>query len=241
MGPELSCMLYYVVSALLGGLLSWLLFGGKSAEISRITNTAIHDKAALQEALAELNTFKNDAKASITAKENEISKLKKSSAFPEIITKAQEKEIKHWKEKANLLEQDLKKAKKATPAITDTKSKEAQVHLEKELKSARKSLTLKNNKIEELTQLAKKNAAAIQQPDLETTRELNKLRKKLKKLKKKVKAQKNVTKTIEIKETLDLDKLKTLLASGELTSQSKKVSKKSPKSKSKKSPTKSDS
>lgn len=230
------CIVLYVISALLGGLLGWLLFGGKSAEITRITDTAKRDRAALQDALGEFNTFKNNAKASITAKDNEISKLKKTSALPDIITKAQEKEIKHWKEKATLLEQDLKQAQ--NNVAPDKSIKGTLIQLEKELKSARKSLTLKNNKIEELNQVVKKSAST--QPSLETTKELNKLRKKLKKLKKKVKAQKNVTKTIEIRETLDLDKLKTLLASGELTSKSKKVSK-NQKSKAEKLQSKSDS
>lgn len=220
----LSCILYYVASALLGGLLSWLLFGGKSGDLDNLRALAQRDKAALQSAITELNNFKNQAKAQISSKESEISKLKKSSALPDIITKAQEKEIKHWKQKAGDLEAKLKQAKKSQNTNPIDPKTEL---IELELETAYKSLEEKNNKIEELED--KLQSEPKVSDNFDSAKDLKKLKKKLKNLKKKLKAQKKAMseiQTIEIKETLDIDKLRKLLAQGKLTNKTKKVSKK---------------
>jgi len=216
-----SCILYYIISALLGALLSWLLFGGKNADLDHLTASANRDKEALRSAITELNTFKNNAKAQLSSKDTEISKLKKSSALPDIITKAQDKEIKHWKEKAATLEQELEISKSNTG---NKSSDKVHKQLTQELTSAKQAITQKNNKIEELRKLS------IKKTDTPTvTSDYKKLKKKLKKLKKKLKAQNQALgqiQTIEIRETIDLDKLSKLLAQGKLTSKTKKVSKK---------------
>jgi len=220
----LPCILYYIASALLGGLLSWLLFGGKSGELNSIKAAAQRDRGELQNAIAELNTFKNKAKAQIATKESEISKLKKTTALPDIITKAQDKEIKHWKQKAKDLESELKQAKKSVSSKADPQDTNL---LEKELESAYQSLKEKSTQLKELKQVVKDKEDSSE--EMAPSKDLKKLKKKLKKLKKKLKAQKlamSEIHTIEIRETLDLDKLSKLLSQGKLTSKTKKVSKK---------------
>jgi len=211
----LQCILYYVLAALGGGLIGWLIFGGKNAQVDQIRQEAARDKHALNDAVNQFSKFKNEAKAQIVARESEISKLKKSSSLPDIITKAQEKEIKHWKQKAAELETQIK----SNPSNNSKPSKQL-ARLQADLEVASIAIKDKNSRINK--------------------EDYMKLKKKLKNLKKKVKSQKKelgAIKTVTIKETLDIDKLSKLLAQGKLTSKTKKVSKK----KAKKAKSKSDS
>lgn len=226
----LQCILFYILAALGGGLIGWLIFGGKKGQIDQLRLEATRDKNALNDAVNEFSNFKNEAKAQISSRDNKISKLKKTSSLPDIITKAQEKEIKHWKEKATELESKLK----SDPKNNSKPSKQLAL-LQADLEVASIALKDKNNRINNLKEeLTKAKQANVTTP--EPSDDYKKLQKKLKKLKKRVKSQKKelgAIKTVTIKETLDIDKLSKLLAQGKLTSKTKKVSKKKAKAKSK--------
>lgn len=230
----LQCILYYVLAALGGGLIGWLIFGGKNAQVDQIRQEAARDKHALNDAVNQFSKFKNEAKAQIVARESEISKLKKSSSLPDIITKAQEKEIKHWKQKAAELETQIK----SNPSNNSKPSKQL-ARLQADLEVASIAIKDKNSRINKL-KLELEETQKAGDPKSAPSEDYMKLKKKLKNLKKKVKSQKKelgAIKTVTIKETLDIDKLSKLLAQGKLTSKTKKVSKK----KAKKAKSKSDS
>lgn len=227
----IQCILYYALSAVGGLLLGWLLFGGKNKELESLRQNVNTNRLALNDALTDLSKFKNQAQSQLASKDAEISKLKKKpSGLPDIIAKAQESEIKHWKEKANTLEKQLKES----PKSGGGDSKKQLRHLQTELDVARHALKVKNKKIEE-----QKLALTTTPPsteDAELAEEYKQLQKRFKKLKKKLKAQvkkQAEVKTVVIKESLDLDKLEKLLEEGKLTTKTKKVSKKKKKKKQK--------
>ncbi len=225
----IQCILYYALSAVGGLLLGWLLFGGKRKELDTLRQSVNTNRLALNDALTDLSKFKNKAQTEIASKDAEISKLKKSPGLPDIIAKAQESEIKHWKEKASTLEKQLKEAPKAG---SDTKKQLR--HLQTELDVARHALKVKTKKIEE-QKLALANPQASSE-DVELAEDYKELKKRFKKIKKKLKAQSKKQaeiKTVVIKESLDLDKLEKLLEEGKLTTKTKKVSKKKKKKKQK--------
>jgi len=214
---NLLCLLFYVGSALAGIFLGWSLFGGNKKRTDQLQLQSSQDRMALNEAIQEFNKFKTEAKSQITRRDTEISKLKKSSALPDIITKAQEKEINHWKSKANDLEHKL------STSAPDKASKK----LKEELRLSLESLESKNSKITELKSKLETAKNSSEQPDL--SEEYAELSHQVNKLKKKIKAQKKELgqiKTVVIKETLDIDKLSKLLSQGKLTTKTKKVSKK---------------
>ncbi len=219
---SLSPLIYYTLAAIGGALLAWLLQGQNKARLNHLELESRSDKAALQELLSRFNTFTNDAKNELRKKSEEISKLKKTTALPEIITSAQEKEIKHWKSKATELEASLKEQEAKKPSGTDNNQIKK---LEEELDHAILMLQQKDTQIRE----AQSNRVDDQcEEDLkeaiETITDLKKKRKKCQKKVKKLQAKRSKKEVIEIKESLNLEKLALLLQKGELTTTRKKSS-----------------
>ena len=223
----MSPLIYYILASLGGAVLTWLLIGGNKAKLLRLEQENRREKAALNDMLVQLNKFKNDAKYQIKQKETEISKLKKATALPDIITNAQEKEIKHWKSKAKALEGQLA----ANPKKGSGEDSKKLKSLAEELDNA---LLLINEKDQELDDLRTAITTVSEQEDIEELliNKISKLKKKVKSYRKKLKktkALKAKVETIEVRESLNIKKILKLLKTGQLTkTTTKKVSGKKP-------------
>lgn len=207
-------------------MLSWLALGGNRSRLRQLEADTSRDKMALNDLLVKFNNLKNDAKAQIQSKDNEISKLKKGTALPSIITDAQDKEIKHWKAKAQALEERIDNS-------SNTGSSKKYKKIAEELDIALRKVEQRDQELDDLRTnlLSTDEHLDIEEELLQT---IGKLKKRVKKYKKKLKALKALKaqkETIEIRETLDVDKLNRLLKEGKLTKTSKKVSTKKAKGK----------
>ncbi len=226
----MSPLIYYICATIGGALLAWLLQGQNKSRLNQLELESRSDKAALQELLSKFNSFSSDAKNELRKKSEEISKLRRTTALPEIITSAQEKEIKHWKAKADDLEASLKEQQSNKSKGDDNKQVKK---LEAELDHAILMLQQKDEQIR-VVQSTIDNSQC--EADLEEAMlQISTLKKKRKKCRKKVKqleTQSSKKEVIEIKESLNLEKLALLLQQGELTTTKKKSTiKKSAKSK----------
>lgn len=220
-----TTLAFYILAAVLGAILSWLLTGGKKKQLRLLEENARKERSAMNDLLTEFTLFKSDAKSQLQLKDKEIAKQKKSSAFPDIIANAQEKEITHWKNKAKELESRIKKGSSNNGSASSSVEKELK-RIKQQLTSLEKDLKAKDLIIEELeASLDSDSKANIGQDSSKKT--IKKLKKKLKACKKKLKAKpKKEIETVEIKETLNIPKLRKLLKQGKLTKTSKKVLKK---------------
>ena len=231
-------LIYYICAAVGGAILSWLLLGNNKSRINQLELESRSDKAAIQELLSKFNVFSTDAKNELRKKTDEINKLKRTTALPEIITSAQEKEIKHWKAKANKLEASLKESQVSGHSDSSSKSKNKRLKkLEAELDQAILMLQQKDTQIREAE--ANQSDADCQE-DLELAMQqiatFKKQRKKCRAKVKQLKAKKSKKEIIEIRESINLEKLSALIQMGELTTTKKKsITKKQPKAKKKKS------
>jgi len=220
----MSPLLYYILSAVCGAILSWVALGGNKAKLNRLEMASRKDQAAIKDILSEFSQFKNEASNQLKSKDAEITKLKskapKSKAsLPDIITKAQEKEIKHWKSRAAELETQLRN--------TATKG---QANNTKELEALHTEVEILLDKIDQKDKQLKGLSKSLKEQDdlteLEGTllKKINKLKKKNKKYKKLLKAEsKKTTEKIEVTEALDIDKIVKLFNQGKLTTKTKKV------------------
>ncbi len=234
----MSPLIYYICAAVGGAILSWLLLGNNKSRINQLELESRSDKAAIQELLSKFNVFSTDANNELRKKTDEINKLKRTTALPEIITSAQEKEIKHWKAKASKLEASLKESQasiQSTPSDNNSDNKRLK-KLEAELDQAILMLQQKETQIREAE--ANKPDTDCQE-DLELAMQqiatLKKQRKKCRAKVKQLKAKKSKKEIIEIRESINLEKLSALIQMGELTTTKKKsITKKQPKAKKKK-------
>ena len=213
-------VILYVLSALAGGLLSWLLFGAHGIRIRQLEEESTTDKLTLQNLLNDFSAFKEQAKKELIQKDQEIKRLKKlSSAQLSKDIAFSDKSISEWKDKLSILESKSKSQidealaqnerlvteLDATYDVLDAKKKEI-----KKLKDKKKAFRSDNEQIKRLQKSLKKN------------------KKKLKVLAT-AKASKPQKEKIEIIETLDIEKLAKLIESGSLTKKTrrKKASSKS--------------
>lgn len=225
----MSPLIYYILATLGGATLAWLALSGNKTDKMLLESEARRDKEALKAMIGEFTSFKNSAKNELLKKDSEISKLRKGSSFPDIIAKAQEKEIKHWKVKAQELEEQIKKAP-AKAKSNNPKAKE----IDAKLAEAKATIRDKDSEIAEL-KISLVSFAEQEELEEDFLNRIKKLQKKARSYKKKLKlaqAYKAEKEIIEIRETLNLKKINKLLSKGKLTKTTKKVSTKKSKAKS---------
>lgn len=215
------CLLYYVLACLGGAILSWLIFN-KRGENDILLKESSQSKATLNKLLTEFNTYKQDSKAKIYTKDAEISLLKKKLTSAEVNDKSSDngkiaKELTEQKTKYRTLQNKLLLMETTRPKTIDSHDR-ALKELNDELAEHRVIIEDKNATITrmrtELQEAATLTEAADNpETDSAASLEIQKLKKQRKKLRKKLRemqAQSNA-------ETLDIDKLISLLKKGDLT------------------------
>ncbi len=221
-----STLAYYILAAVLGYLLSWLITGGSKKQVKLLEEQAKKERLAMNDLLTDFKLLQNDTKSQLQLRDKEISKLKKSKAFPDIIANAQEKEITHWKNKAKELETRINKQSNKTNGSSGSSHKATA-----QLKELKAKLNATKEELKAKESLLARMEDTTDKPSIKSANEVEHYRKKIAKLTKKIKAQKKKLKakpkkeieTIEIKETLNIPKIAKLLKKGKLTKKSKKV------------------
>lgn len=209
-------MLYYVASAFLGGLLSWLLFG-KNDKIKQLEQDSQREKAATANLISDHNNFKMDTNAKLNMREAEISLLKKK--LDNASSGVSANELAKWKLKVKSLENQLSKNPKSD------KLKKLEFELTSSIDVIKdKNATIKKLK-NDLSKSLEKDVKIPADKKLVGAKSLKKLKKKLKKYKKLANAPLQES-TLEV-ESLDMDKLIQMLKSGSLTKKHKKTIRKS--------------
>ena len=202
---DFECLLLYAASCILGGLLSWLIFGFRSKDSEAEINLKnLRDSNAT--ILGDFNTYRTDTKAKIYTKDAEISLLKKKL---EEIKRVQSNgnnhaEVEKWKRQAKSLEKELIKnpnsGKSESKLVSDLRAqldKKNKLLKEKEdqLKKSQGSPAKFNTKFSQLQEEEIRLLA----------KQLGEQKKKVKKLKK----SKGSTSELELKKLLrQLDKRK---------------------------------
>ncbi len=206
-------VILYVLSALAGGLLSWLLFGAHGIRIKQLEEESTTDKLTLQNLLNDFSAFKEQAKKELIQKDAEIKRLKKlSSAQLSKDIAFSDESINEWKDKFTFLENESKKQIEEALAQNE--------RLVTELDATYDVLDVKKQQLKKLK--AKKKAPKSD------NEQIKRLQKSLKKNKKKLKAlatakaSKPKKEKVEIIETLDIDKLAQLIQSGSLTKKTRR-------------------
>lgn len=202
------CLLYYVLACLCGAFLSWLIFNKKDQLLS-LQRESDNTKTNMADLLMEFNTYKEDSKAKIYTKDAEISLLKKKLLTAKD-SSTSTKELEAQKTKYRTLQNKLLLLETTRP-ISNGASAEELRKMKNELVQYKATIKDKNATISRLKQASLKRP---KNPDTSLQdKKIKKLRKKLKRLKKK---NNNSQNSITV-ETLDVDKLITLLKKGDLT------------------------
>lgn len=210
------CILFYILSAILGAFLSWLMLSNREKEtISKIKAESELNKSIVAKLVSEFDDYKAENQLVIDEKDAEIKSLSKNLLASPSDTNS--KDLNQWKKKVASLEATVVELKK-TPI---TENSEVVDNLKKNLIHSAKLIEEKNASLVRLKKSLKKQKGKGNKELL--NKQIKKLKKKLKKQQKKIDNFKPHQQTIEIKESLDLKKLIKLLSDGELTSKSKKV------------------
>jgi len=231
------CLLYYVLACLGGALLSWLIFN-KRGENDILLKESSQSKATLNKLLTEFNTYKQDSKAKIYTKDAEISLLKKKLTVAEGNDNSKlAKELTEQKTKYRTLQNKLLLMETTRPKTIDSHDR-ALKELNDELAEHRVIIEDKNATIARMRAELLAAASTISETDHSSESEstaklqiqkLKKQRNKLRKQLREMQAQTNA-------ETLDIDKLVSLLKKGDLTKRKKTKASSTNKTKSKAKP-----
>ena len=219
-----SCLIYYPIAAILGGILSWLIFSDRR-QLRELEMSSNRDKAAFNDILTEFNTFKKDQDAKLNIKTAEVSLLKKklTAAKANPATNATLKpELDKWKRQAKDLQAQLNDLKSnGTATTTDSKEikslKIANKSLEADLNTALDALIKKDDEIEAISANPEdiketQHYQALLESQTEKIAKLKaKLKTKQKALKKAAKVSKKRPSHKDIVKSLDIEKLAAFL------------------------------
>ena len=202
---DLKCLIYYILSCLGGGVLSWLIFGNKSKQ-HEAENNALRLQDSNSTILGDFNKYRTDAKAKIYTKDAEISLLKKKLEESKRIQSNGNNlaEVERWKRQVKNLEKEL---------IKKPNSDKSESRLVSDLRA---QLDKKNKLLKEKEDQLKKSQGSpakfntkfsqLQEEEIRLlAKQLGEQKKKVKKLKK----SKGSTSELELKKLLrQLDKRK---------------------------------
>lgn len=195
-----TCLLYYILACLGGGVLSWLLFGNKS-KLQDTVDSLNREKNANATLLKDFSDYRMEAKAKVHTKDAEISLLKKKIEENKRVSSNGNSalELKKWKQQAKELEEKLMNGpqhsseSKVIATLKAQLDKKDQLIKEKdlELKKGKGSLPIFGSKMSQL-----------QEEELNLlTKQVDQQKKKIKKLKKQL-GKKNNTNKLEIEKLL---------------------------------------
>lgn len=236
MGIHWSCYLIYLLSALLGFLLSWMIFGRKAKELDMAKDEAQRNKSALDKLVMEFNNHKRSTAVELDAKDGEINKLNKLnltlSKSNLASSKTDDKELLQLKERNEILSADNLKLKGKLKAKND--NADVQDEFKNQIRLLEDKLTAAGQKIKKQDALildAKRES--FSRPNLKDIEAKNaKLKSKVKALKDELKTTLEKNKKMKKKlksavsesvvETFDLEKLNNLIKSGDLVSKKTK-------------------
>lgn len=215
-----SCLIYYPIAAILGGILSWLIFSDKR-QLKELELSSNRDKAAFNDIRTEFSTFKKDQEAKVNIKSAEIDllkkKLKAANANP-VTNIALKSELEKSKRQTQDLQTQLSTLKSnGTSTSTDSKEiknlKKANQSLKVELKTALDALINKDDEIEALAansgdvQESQHYQALLDSQTQKIAKLKAKLKAKQKELKKASKSSKSKPSHKDLIKSLDIKKL----------------------------------
>lgn len=177
---DFKCLIYYVLSCIGGGFLSWLIFGNKSRQ-SELESNILNLQDSHSTILGDFNKYRTEAKAKIRTKDAEISLLKKKLDEGKRIQSNGNNldEVEKWKRQVKSLEKELvKNPGSESKVITDLKAQleeKNQLLLKKE-EQLKKRQTPPANFNSKMSQLQEEEIRLL-------TKQLEEEKKKVKKLK----------------------------------------------------------
>jgi|GEM_PF-3253647 len=204
------CFLYYVLACLGGAVLSWLIFNN-NGKLEALQKDSANSKADLNKLLLEFKAYREDSKAKIYTKDAEISLLKKKMKSASN-NEALAKELTQQKTKYRTLQNKLLLLETTRPDRTQDAATIKK--LKSDLKDHMAIVEDKNSTIKRMqANLITQNPSSETIDKAAYEQNIKKQKKQLKRLQKKYKKLKSQSTA----ETLDIDKLITLLKKGDLT------------------------